>query len=104
MAGLEGRTPRQRVEPLTGEHEAVCLSAERSTSAAGNACVRWTFDVRGTELAYTTVVRRKETGLCAQALGMQLKPLILSRAAGRKCRLTVEADGPFLNIRSVRPL
>lgn len=83
----------------------MCLSAERTTSGAGNPCVRWTFQLlKDYMLSYTTVVRRKETGLVAQALGMKLKPLTLSQSVGRKCRVTIEKDGPYWNIRSVRAL
>lgn len=95
---------RQAATLTPGEHVAVCLRAERVDSAAGNKCVRWTFQVGDAELARTTVVRRKETGQTALALGLPLKPLVLSKAAGRRCRVVVKQDGAFLSIDSVRPL
>lgn len=90
--------------PAPGEYVATCLRAERVESAAGNPCVRWTFDVDGTELARTTVVRRVETGRTALALGLRLKPLRLADAAGKRCRITVKQDGAFLSVDQVRPL
>ena len=92
-------------ETPTGEYVATCVAAERVTSAAGNRCVRWTFEFPGGQRLYSwTVVRRAETGLTAQALGLPLKPLRLADAAGLQCRATVGKDGDWLRITGVRPL
>lgn len=90
--------------PAPGEHVATCLRAERTESAAGNACVRWVFQVGDFELAHTTVIRRVETGRIASALGLRLKPLRLPDAAGRRCRISVAKDGSFMKVTGARPL
>jgi len=88
-----------------GEHVVTCVRAELTTSAAGNECVRWVFELStGVRLAWTTVRRRRETGLAARALGMKYPPLRLADAVGRKCRITVKQDGGFLSIESARAL
>lgn len=89
-----------------GEYVATCAGAERSESAAGNKCVRWTFrlELENVDLALTTVIRRVETGRTAQALGLALKPLDLSKAAGRRCRIQVAKDGSYTKITAVKPL
>ena len=91
----------QVAEP--GEHVATCLRAEPHESAAGNKCVRWTFQVGDFELAWVTVQRRKETGQAAQALGLP-KAFRLSQAKGRQCRLTLAKDGAFTKVTAARPL
>lgn len=74
-------------------------------SAAGNKLVIWTFQFpAGQCLFHWTVQRRVETGLCARALGLPLKPLRLADAEGRQCRATVVRDGSFMKIASVRAL
>lgn len=95
----------RQVEPLApGEYDATCVSAEAVLSAAGNACIRWTWEFPGgVRLASTTVRRRAETGLTAQALGLP-KAFRLSAAAGRQARVTIGRDGPFRSITAVRPL
>lgn len=99
------RRPLGKPEAPTGEHVAICVGAERVTSAAGNRCVRWTFELPGgRRLDSWTVVRRAETGLTAQALGLPLKPLRLPDAVGLRCRVTVGKDGDWLRITGVRPL
>lgn len=97
-------TWRQSVRlPDPGEYAALCLRAEAVESAAGNKCVRWTFEIDGVELARTTVTRRKETGQTAQALGLP-RAFRLSDAAGRRCRITLKQDGTFLSVENPRPL
>jgi hypothetical protein len=82
-----------------------CVGADLTTSAAGNPCIRWTFETdNGVRLAWTTVRRRRETGLAARALGMKYPPLRLADATGRKCRITTKQDGAFLNVEAARPL
>ena len=96
----------RQVETLPpGEYVAACRQAEAVDSQAGNPCVRWTFEVEGTEvrLAYTTVRRRRETGLVAQALGLP-KAFRLSQALDRRCRITVAKDGSFMKVTGARPL
>jgi hypothetical protein len=90
-------------QPEPGEHLAVCLQADRHKSAAGNACVRWTFQVGDFELAWVTVQRRKETGQAAQALGLP-KAFRLSEAAGKQCRLTLAKDGSYMKVTGARSL
>lgn len=88
-----------------GEFVATCVAAELVTSAAGNPCIRWTFETDdGVRLNWTTVRRRRETGLAARALGMRYPPLRLAEAIGRKCRITTKQDGAFLNVEAARPL
>ena len=89
-----------------GEIVVTCVAAELVTSAAGNPCIRWTFESDNGvhRLAWTTVRRRRETGLAARALGMKYPPLRLAQALGRQCRVTVKQDGAFLNVESARPL
>lgn len=88
-----------------GEHAVTCVQAEVTTSAAGNECVRWVFELEGgARLAWTTVRRRRETGLAARALGMKYPPLRLADAIGRRCRVTAKQYGGFLSIESARPI
>lgn len=88
-----------------GEFVVTCVAAELVTSAAGNPCIRWTFETdNGVRLAWTTVRRRRETGLAARALGMKYPPLRLADASGKQCRITTKQDGAFLNVESARPL
>lgn len=94
---------RQAADLTAGEHVAVCLRAEATDSAAGNACIRWVFQVAGFELARVTVRRRRETGLTAQALGLG-KAFRLSQAAGRSCRITLKKDGAYWSVDSARAL
>lgn len=94
---------RRVATPEPGEHVATCLRAEHAESAAGNACIRWVFQIVDFELARTTVRRRKETGQTALALGLP-RAFRLSEAAGRRCRIILKQDGAFLNIEAVRPL
>jgi hypothetical protein len=95
---------RQAADLTAGEHVAVCLRAEAVESAAGNPCIRWVFATPdGFELARTTVRRRRETGLTAQALGLP-KAFRLSQAAGRSCRITLKKDGAYWSIDSTRAL
>lgn len=89
----------------SGEFVVTCVSVEQVVSAAGNDCLRWTFEIEGgVRLSWTTVRRRRETGLAARALGMKYPPLRLAEALGRKCRITTKQDGAFLNVESARPL
>ncbi len=90
----------------TGEFVAVCVAATLVTSASGNPCIRWTFETEDGELRlnWTTVRRRRETGLAARALGMKYPPLRLADAVGRRCRITTKQDGAYLNVESARPL
>ncbi len=99
------KRPLSKPEAPTGEHVALCVAAVRETSAAGNRMVVWTFELPGGQrVRHYTVVRRVETGLTAQALGLPLKPLRLSEAGGRQCRVTVAKDGDWLKVSGVRPL
>lgn len=99
------RRPLGKPGVPTGEHVALCVAAERVTSAAGNRCVLWTFELPGgQQVRHWTVVRRAESGLTAQALGLPLKPLRLADAAGRQCRVTVGVDGDWIRVTAVRPL
>lgn len=92
----------QTVQVAPGEHEAVCVQAEATTSAAGNDCIRWVYEFEGgARVAWTTVRRRRESGLAAKALGLGTE-FRLSQAEGRRCRVTVTQDGPFLSVKSVR--
>lgn len=103
---LSNRTPRAQVEPLTpGEYAVACVSALPGVSAAGNKMIVWCFRLpNGQCLFWYTVLRRVETGLTAQALGLPRKPLVLSDAEGRQCRATLAKDGNLVKIVSVRPL
>lgn len=104
VAVMEKR-PLGKPEFPTGEHIATCVAAVRETSAAGNRMVVWSFRLPGgQELRHFTVVRRVETGLTAQALGLPLKPLRLVDAPGKSCRVTVAKDGDWHKITGVRPL
>jgi len=77
----------------------------RSTSAAGNKMIVWTFELESGQCVFHyTVIRRVETGLTAQALGLPLKPLRLAEAVDRQCRITVSQDGDWLKVTGVRPL
>lgn len=88
-----------------GEHIVTCVQAGLTTSAAGNECIRWVFELEGgVRLAWTTVRRRRETGLAARALGMKYPPLRLADAIGRRCKITAKQDGGFLSIESARAL
>lgn len=88
-----------------GEFVATCVAADLVTSAAGNSCVRWSFETdNGVRLDWTTVRRRRETGLAARALGVKYPPLRLAEAVGKQCRITTKQDGAFLNVESARPL
>lgn len=99
------RRPLGRPEVSPGEYVALCVDAVRETSAAGNRMVVWAFELPGGQrVKHFTVVRRAETGLTAQALGLPLKPLRLSDAAGRRARITVAPDGAFLKVTGVRPV
>jgi hypothetical protein len=65
-----------------GEHLVTCVQAGVVTSTAGNECVRWVFELPGgVRLAWTTVRRRRETGIAARALGLKYPPLRLAAAA-----------------------
>jgi hypothetical protein len=86
-----------------GEHLVTCVQAGVVTSTAGNECVRWVFELPGgVRLAWTTVRRRRETGIAARALGLKYPPLRLADAIGRRCRITAKQDGAFLSIESAR--
>lgn len=102
---MEDPTWRQVETLAPGEYVAACCQAEVVDSQAGNPCVRWTFQVENHDvrLAWTTVRRRRETGLVAQALGLP-KAFRLSQALGRSCRITVAKDGGFMKVTGARPL
>lgn len=99
------RRPLGKPELAPGEYVATCVSAERRTSAAGNKMIVWAWELPGGQIVSSyTVVRRVESGLTAQALGLELRPLRLADAAGLRCRVTVGRDGDWMRVTAVRPL
>jgi hypothetical protein len=88
-----------------GEHVVTVVSAIRGTSAAGNRMIVWGLEFPGGHcLFHYSVVRRVETGLMAQALGLPLKPLRIADAVGRQCRATVVNSDYGPKVSGVRPL
>lgn len=102
---------RQRVpvggapEPLTGTFVGTCLAAERATSKAGNAMIVWQFRLdNGVDLRRWTLLRSTDIHETVTALGLDPAAVLLSDAAGRRCRLVVGHDGSFHTIEATRAL
>lgn len=99
------RRPVTTSGPLTGTFVAACVSAERSTSKAGNAMVVWTFRLdNDLELRRWTLLRSTDIHETVVALGLDPNAVRLSEAVGRQCRVTVGHDGMFSTIEATKPL
>lgn len=92
-------------DPLTGVHVGTCVSAERSTSKAGNPMIVWTFRLEnGMDLRRWTLLRSTDIHETVVALGLDPQAVRLSEAPGKRCRLVISHDGAFHSVDSARPL